>query len=161
MLPGFNSNEEGTARQQLLVVQQHSSRLVLLFCCCIHGINFLVCLRSFSQPSSYKNPCPPTTGYPKARRPERGLLALFVRSSYRCMRRSKRPCRVCTSFLLTAGAPILLLSSEIGFTANSILFIPTYMTPDDASGKVCHLEFYIERIPVPVSRYRSVRKEPN
>ena len=138
MLPGSNSNE-GTAQQQLLVVQQHNSRLVLLFCCCIHvrGINFLVCLRSSSQPSSYKNHCPPTQGYLKARRAERGLLALFVRSSYCCMRRSQRPCRVCTSLLLTAGAPILLLSSEIGLAANNILFIPSSIRP------LMHLEKYL------------------
>ena len=87
--------------------------LLLLYPC----INFLVCLRSSSQPSWYKNPCPPTQGYSKARPPERGLLALFVRSGYCCMPRYQRPCLLCTSHLLTAGAPIILLSSEIGLAA--------------------------------------------
>ena len=46
---------------------------------------------------------------------------------------------MCTSLLLTAGAPILLLFSEMGLAANNSLFIPTL----DASGKVYHLDFYV------------------
>ena len=78
---------------------------------------------SSSQPSSYKNPYPLTQGYPKARRPERGLLALFVRSSYCCMRRSQRPCRVCTSLLLTAGAPIILAALQRDRTCSKPHFV--------------------------------------
>ena len=94
-------------------------------------INFLVCLRSSSQPSSYQNPCPQPKATPKDDDP-----ALFVRSSHCRTRRSPRPCRVCTSLLLTAGATILLLSREIGLAANNILFIPSSIrTTPDASGK--------------------------
>ena len=92
-------------------------------------INFLVCLHSSSQPSLYQNPCPPAQGYP-----------IFVRSSHCCMRRSPRPCRVCTSLLLTAGTPILLLSSEIGLAANNFLFIPSDIRP------LMHLESMPSRV---------------
>ena len=55
---------------------------------------------------------------------------------------------MCTSLLLTAGAPILmLLSSEIGLAANNVSFIPSSMRPLMHLEKhAIPIEFYIERI---------------
>ena len=60
---------------------------------------------------------------------------LYVAATAACVVLKGRA--VCVpSLLLTAGAPILLLSSEIGLASNNILFIPSSIRP------LMHLEKY-------------------
>ena len=134
LLQGFNSNEEGVAQQQLLVVQQHSSRLVLLFRCCIHTSTFSSVGALLPNPHRIET----LALQPKATLTHDDPSAACSRFLYVAATvRSQRPCLVCTSLLLTAGATILmLLSSEIGLAANGILFIPSSVRP------LMHLEKY-------------------